>query len=165
MKDIEVTALNNIEIELYEELQKLGKDVEALKKSQAAAHKLRTLDTAEQTLALCGQVFDKLNAYVAEQFQWVLSESTVVSESKLNSLRANANRTFNKAHAAVNQHLLKTSELVGKPGLHKRYLAESSIYMQKALKRARRVLGDESAEDNDSKMVSVVKTFFGKRKE
>src|SRR5688572_29855579 len=96
MKDIEVTALSNIEIELYEELDKLGKDIDALKKQQAAAHKLRTLETVEQTLNLCRQVFDKLNAYVAEQFQWVLTESPVVSESKLNSLRTTANRTFNK---------------------------------------------------------------------
>ncbi|HEY3487062.1 MAG TPA: hypothetical protein VGL10_03265 [Gammaproteobacteria bacterium] len=165
MKDIEVTALNNIEIELFEVLDKLGKDIESLKKRQAAAHKLRTLSTIEQTLDLCSQVFDRLTDYVAKQFQWVLSESAVVSESKLNSLRTVANRTFNKIHATVNQHLLKTSELVGKPGLHKRYLTESSMYMQKALRQVYRALGDESAEDNDSKMVSVVKTFFGKRKE
>lgn len=165
MKDIEVTALSNIEIGLYEELEKLGKEIDALKKRQAAVHKLRTLDTVEQTLGLCREAFDRLNAYVAEQFQWVLNESPVVSESKINSLRAAANRTFNKVHATVNQHLLKTSELVGRPGLHRRYLAESSLYMQQALRRVYRVLGDEIEEDNDSKMISVVKTFFGKRKE
>jgi hypothetical protein len=165
MKDIEVTALNNIEIELYEELQKLGKDIEALKKQQAAAHKLRTLGTAEQTFVLCTQVFDKLNAYVAEQFQWVLSESAVVSESKLNSLRATATRTFNKIQAAINQHLLKICMLVDKPGLHKKYLAQCSVHMQQALKRSHKVLGDESIGDDDGKMISVVKTFFGKRKE
>lgn len=165
MKDIEVTALSNIEVGLYEELEKLGKEVDALKKRQAAAHKLRTLDTVEQTLGLCRQSFDRLNAYVAEQFQWVLNESPVVSESKINSLRIAANRTFNKVHATVNQHLLKISELVGKPGLHKRYLAESSLYMQRALKQVYRVLGDEIEEDNDSRMISAVRTFFGKRKE
>jgi hypothetical protein len=165
MKDIEVTALNNIEIELYEELQKLGRDIEALKKQQAAAHKLRTLGTAEQTFALCTRVFDKLNSYVAEQFQWVLSESAVVSESKLNSLRATANRTFNRTQATVNQHLLKVCELVDSPGLHKKYLAQSSVHMQKALKRAHKVLGDESIGDDDGKIISVVRTFFGRRKE
>jgi hypothetical protein len=165
MKDIEVTALNNIEIELYEELQKLGKDIEALKKQQAAVHKLRTLGTAEQTFALCTQVFDKLNVYVAEQFQWVLSESAVVSESKLNSLRITATRTFNKIQATINQHLLKTCELVDKPGLHRKYLAQSSVHMQKALRHAHKVLGDESIGDDEGGMVSVVKTFFGKRRE
>jgi hypothetical protein len=165
MKDIEVTALSNIEIGLYEELEKLGREVDALKTRQAAAHKLRTLDTVEQTLGLGREVFDRLNAYVAEQYQWVLAESPVVSESKVNSLRAAANRTFNKVHATVNQHLLKTSELVGRPGLHKRYLAETSLYMQKVLKQIYRVLGDEIEEDNDSRMVSAVKTFFGKRSE
>jgi hypothetical protein len=165
MKDIEVTALSNIEIGLYEELEKLGKEIEALKKRQAAAHKLRTLGTVEQTLELCRQAFDRLNGYVTEQFQWVLNESPVVSESKINSLRTAATRTFNRLHAAINQHLLKTSELVGKPGLHKRYLAESSVYMQLALRRIYRVLGDEVEDDNESKMISVVKTFFGKRKE
>jgi hypothetical protein len=165
MKDIEVTALSNIEIEMYEELEKLGKDIDTLKKQQAVAHKLRTLETVEQTLSLCRQIFDKLSTYVAEQFQWVLSESPVVSESKVNSLRTTANRTFNKIHATVNQHLLKASELVGRPGLHKRYLAESSMYMQKALKRVHRVLGDQFPEDNDSMMISAVKTFFGKRPE
>lgn len=165
MQDIEITALSNIEIGLYEELEKLARDIDALKKRQAAAHKLRRLDTVEQTLELCGQAFDRLNAYVVEQFEWVLAESAVISESKINSLRTTANRTFNKLHAAANQHLLKAAGLVGSPGLHKRYLAETSIYMQKALKNVHRALGDESIGGADGKMARMAKTFFGKRKE
>jgi hypothetical protein len=164
MKDIEVTALSNIEISMYEDLEKLGKDIDALKKQQAAVHKLRTLGTVEQTLELCRLSFERLGIYVAEQFQWVLAESAVVSESKLNSLRAASIRTFNRVHATVNQHLLKAAELVGMPGLHKRYLAESSIYMQNAVKQAHRALGDEFPEDSDTKMMAVVRTLFGKRK-
>jgi hypothetical protein len=164
MKDIEVTALSNIEIALYEELEKLGKEIDTLKKRQAAAHRLRTLDTVEQTLALCKQVFERLHAYVVEQFQWVLNESPTVSESKVNSLRAAASRTFNKVQSTINQHLLKAAELVGKPGLHRRYLAEISVDMQKTLRRVYRILGDEFEEDSDTKMISVVKTFFGKRR-